>query len=133
MGIHGEKRKRGVMSKILIIEDEPDLTKVLRKRLLGQGFEVIAAADGYQGVEFAHKEKPDLIILDLMLPAGDGLSVLKNIKMSARTRYIPVVVLTGMKDEEYKQKVTDEGVEAYLEKPYEPDVLITTIKNVLKK
>jgi len=121
------------MSKILIIEDEPDITKVVRKRLMEEGFEVIAAQDGYQGVKSAHKEKPDLIILDLMLPAGDGLSVLKNIRMSAHTRYIPVVVLTGIKDEEYKQKVMGEGVEAYLEKPYEPDVLTTTIKNILKK
>ena len=53
--------------------------------------------------------------------------------MSAYTMYIPVVVLTGIEDEEYKQKVMDRGVEAYFEKPYEPDVLTTTIKNILKK
>ncbi len=121
------------MSKIMIIEDEPDTVKVVTKRLTQAGFEVVVAADAYEGVRFAHKEKPDLIILDLMLPAGGGLSVLKNIKMAAEIRYTPVVVLTGAKNEDYKRQILDEGVEAYLEKPYEPDVLLSTIQDILKK
>lgn len=121
------------MSKIMIIEDEPDTVKVVTKRLTQAGFEVVVAADAYEGVRFAHKEKPDLIILDLLLPAGGGLSVLKNIKMAAEIRYTPVVVLTGAKNEDYKRQILDEGVEAYLEKPYEPDVLLSTIQDILKK
>jgi DNA-binding response OmpR family regulator len=121
------------MSKILIIEDEPDTAKVVTKRLAQGGFEVIVAVDAYEGVKFAHKEKPDLIILDLMLPAGGGFSVLKNIRMTAEIRTTPVVVLTGIKDEDYKQQILDEGVEAYLGKPYDPDVLISTIQGILKK
>jgi len=119
--------------KILIIEDEEDVAKLLVARLKTTDYESAVACDGYQGVEFAHKENPDLIIMDLMLPAGDGLTVLKNIRLSGHTREIPIVVLTGIKDEKYKKKVIDEGVEAYLEKPYEPDTLITTIQNILKK
>ncbi|MFQ5867777.1 MAG: response regulator transcription factor [bacterium] len=119
--------------KILIIEDEQDVAKLLVARLKSADYESVVASDGYQGVEFAHKENPDLIILDLMLPAGDGLTVLKNIRLSGHTREIPIVVLTGIKDEKYKKKVIDKGVEAYLEKPYEPDTLITTIQNILKK
>jgi len=121
------------MSKILIIEDEPDTARVVTKRLTQSGFEVVVAVDAYEGVKFAHKEKPDLIILDLMLPAGGGFSVLKSIKMTAEIRYTPVVVLTGIKNEEYKQQILDEGVQAYLEKPYDPDVLISTIRNILNK
>jgi DNA-binding response OmpR family regulator len=121
------------MSKILIIEDEPDTAKVVTKRLIQGGFEVVAAADAYEGVKLAHKEKPDLIILDLMLPAGGGLYVLENIKMAAEIRSTPVVVLTGIKNEDYKQQILDQGIEAYLEKPYEPDVLISTIQDILKK
>ena len=121
------------MSKILIIEDEPDTARVVTKRLTQSGFEVVVAVDAYEGVKFAHKEKPDLIILDLMLPAGGGFSVLKSIKMTAEIRYTPVVVLTGIKNEEYKQQILDEGVQAYLEKPYDPDELISTIQNILKK
>lgn len=119
--------------KILIIEDEQDVAKLLVARLKSAGYESVVASDGYQGVEFAHKEYPDLIILDLRLPAGDGLAVLKNIRLSAYTRKIPIIVLTGIKDEEYKKKVIDKGIEAYLEKPYEPDTLITTIQNILKR
>src|SRR4030043_1008903 len=116
------------MSKILIIEDEPDTAKVVAKRLTQSSFEVVVAIYAYEGVKFVHKERPDLVILDLMLPAGGGLSVLKNMRMTAEIRYIPVVVLTGIKNEDYKQQILNEGVEAYLEKPYEPDVLISTIQ-----
>ena len=119
------------MTKILIIEDEFDTAKVVRKRLSEHGFQSIIAVDGYHGVEFAHKERPDLIILDLMLPAGDGLSVLKNLRFSMHTMNIPVIVLTGIQDEKYKQQVLDEGVDAYMEKPYEASELIDTIKKIL--
>jgi DNA-binding response OmpR family regulator len=121
------------MSKILIIEDELDVQKVVARRLSQHGFEVVAADDGCRGVELAHTSKPDLIILDFMLPAGNGLMVLKNLRSSSHTRYIPVVILTSMKDEKYKQMILGEGVNAYLEKPYEPDELIKTIEDVLKK
>ncbi len=120
------------MNKILIIEDEADIVKVLTKRLLRHSFKVIVAGEGWKGTELAHKEKPNLIILDLMLPAGDGLTVLKNLKMISRTAYIPVVVLTGKSDEEYKKKVIAEGVEAYLQKPYDVNELISIINEILK-
>jgi len=121
------------MSRILVIEDEIDVQKVVARRLSQHGFEVIVADDGCRGIELAHKEEPDLIVLDFMLPAGNGLVVLKNLRSSTHTRYIPVVVLTGMKNEEYKQKIIEEGVNAYLEKPYEPDELIGAIKYILDK
>ena len=119
------------MRKILIIEDEEDVAIVVRKRLVDAGFAAVVSADATQGVQMAHDEKPDLIVLDLMLPAGGGLKVLKDIKISMHTKFIPVVVLTGMKDEEYKKQVLDEGVDAYLEKPYEPTHLIATIEKIL--
>ena len=102
-------------------------------RLESSGFEVVTALDGYHGIKMAHQEKPDLIILDLMLPAGDGLSVLEKLKLAEPTRKIPVVVLTGMINEEYKAKVLEQGIEAYLQKPYDPDNLISIINNVLNK
>ncbi len=119
------------MKKILIVEDEVDIVKVLTKRLTEQDLEVVVANEGYQGIALAHQEKPDLIILDLMLPTGDGMSVLKNLQLSQQTELIPIMVLTGKKDEEYKQKILGEGIKAYLEKPYDPDQLITIVKNIL--
>ncbi len=119
------------MSKILIVEDELDIAKVIVKRLTQAGFKVAVATDAYQGVELTHKEKPDLIILDLMLPAGGGISTLRHIRESALTACTPVIILTGMKDELFKEEVLKEGVDAYLEKPYDADKLIEVIKNIL--
>lgn len=119
------------MKKILIIEDAQDVANLLAVRLNSAGYEVLVASDGMQGVQFAYKEKPDLIILDLMLPAGDGLSVLKRLRLSVYCRCVPVVIFTGVKDEEYKKKVMEEEIDAYFEKPYEPDELLNSIKNLL--
>ena len=117
--------------KILIIEDERDVVKVLAARLVGAGYEIVVASDGIQAVQFAHKEKPDLIILDLMLPAGGGLTVLENLEMSIYSLGTPVIVLTGIKDEEYKKKVIQRGVNAYIEKPYEPEDLLGAIRKLI--
>ncbi|MFA6384773.1 MAG: response regulator [Candidatus Omnitrophota bacterium] len=119
------------MKKILVVEDEVDIAKVLLKRLNDAGFETQCALDAYLAVKFCHDFAPDLVILDLMLPAGGGLFVLENIRASAKTNSIPVLVLTGIKDEEYKQKVLDQGVSAYMEKPYEHQELIKTINKIL--
>jgi putative two-component system response regulator len=119
------------MVKILIIEDEMDITMVLRKQLTDRKFNVVCASDALQAVSIAHKESPNLIILDLMLPAGGGFAVLKNIRLSMSTAYIPVIVLTGMKDEAYKEKILKMGVDAYLEKPYDINNLVESIQTIL--
>jgi DNA-binding response OmpR family regulator len=120
------------VSKILIIEDEPDIAKVVRKRLMDHDYEAICAPDSYSGVQLARREAPDLIILDLMLPAGGGLRALQNLRLSTNTQNTPVVVLTGMQDPEYKRKVIQEGVDAYLEKPFESKALLRTIGYLLR-
>jgi DNA-binding response OmpR family regulator len=119
------------MKKILIVDDEEDLVKVLAKLLIDQGFEIEIARDAYQGIETAQREKPDLIILDLNMPAGGGLGTLESIRTSSKTMSIPVIVLTGADDPELKEKVLEKGVEAYMQKPYEPEDLITKINSCL--
>lgn len=121
------------MSKILVVEDEIDVSKVLRKRLQEANYEVVVAGDAYQAIEYVHKENIDLIILDLMLPAGGGLSVLKNVKLSPKLAYLPILVLTGIRDDQYKAKVLEAGVDEYMEKPYDNEVLIKTINDLLLK
>ncbi|MCM8763287.1 MAG: response regulator, partial [Candidatus Omnitrophica bacterium] len=105
----------------------------LTKLLANSDFEVMVAKDSYQGTKFAYEERPDLIILDLMLPAGGGLSILKNIKLSVKTNQIPVVILTGLRDEELKKKIMseNENISAYVEKPVELDKLMGIINGVL--
>jgi DNA-binding response OmpR family regulator len=121
------------MATILVVEDELDVQKVVAKRLASRGFTVECAADGYQAVQKAHKFSPDLIVLDLQLPAGDGLSVLRKLRISQDTKKTHIVILTGVTDEMYKQSVLTEGVDAYLQKPYDATVLLETIDKILGK
>jgi DNA-binding response OmpR family regulator len=118
--------------KILIVEDDADVARLLSARLKSAGYEALIAVDAIQGVQFSHRQKPDLIILDLMLPAGDGLSVVENLRLSAYSSRIPIIVLTGIKDEDYKNKAMEKGVSAYFQKPYNADELLSAIKDILK-
>jgi DNA-binding response OmpR family regulator len=119
------------MSKILIVDDDQDFLKLLRLNLSKEGYKVIFATDAYTGVQSARAEKPDLIILDIMLPAGGGLHTLKNIRLTSHGSQTPIVILTGMKDEKLKQQIEQVGVEAYLQKPCDYAVLSETIKRLL--
>ncbi len=119
------------MKKILIVEDEPDVLSVLAARLEGAGFEILAAEDSYRGMEKIRKELPDLIILDLMLPAGGGVNLLRKIRVLEKTRDLPVIILTGLRDQKIKNEITDIGVQGYFLKPYEPEELIGSIRALL--
>jgi DNA-binding response OmpR family regulator len=121
------------MATILVVEDELDVQKVVAKRLTSRGFTVHCASDGVHAVALAHQVKPDLVVLDLQLPAGDGMSVLRKLRISTITQNAHIVVLTGMTNEAYKQKVLSEGVDAYLQKPYDSQVLLDTINQILNK
>ena len=119
------------MHRILVIEDDLSSAKALAKLLLTYGFEVITAIDGYQGLSLMFEKKPDLVILDLMLPGGGGLSVLRNIRSSPKIMNMPVVVISGMSDEVYKENISREGIAAYLIKPYDFQELYAIIQNIL--
>lgn len=119
------------MSKILIIEDNADIAELLKDLLTKEKFEAAICYDGLQGTEFAHKFKPDLILLDLMLPAGGGFYVLDRVKLSKHTKTIPIVVLTASKDTTHRNKALEKGVNAFIEKPYDPQALISTIRGLL--
>jgi DNA-binding response OmpR family regulator len=121
------------MPRILVIEDEVDVTKVLEKRLKDAGYEPVIANDSSTGVDLAHSARPDAIILDLMLPAGGGMAILRGLKLAPETRDIPVVVLTGVRNEQVRQNVIKEGAAAYVQKPYEPAELAAVLRNVLGK
>ena len=121
------------MATILVVEDELDVQRVVAKRLSSRGFTVHCASDGVQAVSLAHKVNPDLIVLDLQLPAGDGLSVMRKLKKSGNVQNAHIVVLTGMTNEIFKQSVIAEGVDAYLQKPYDAQVLLDTIDGILGK
>ena len=120
------------MKKILIIEDEYDTAKVLKKRIEGSGYEVCVAYDSYSGSASVKKEAPDLVILDLMLPAKGGETVLASMKNDETARDIPVIVVTGITDDKVKKELYEKGVADYIEKPYEPEKLMASIRRILK-
>jgi DNA-binding response OmpR family regulator len=116
------------MKKILVIEDEQDFARLVKIRLEAAGYEAVHASDGMSGFEASARVSPDLIMLDLMLPNGDGLSVLRKIRRSPETKNIPVIVVTAKQDPVYKGLVLDEGVSSYFQKPCDMADIIKEIK-----
>jgi DNA-binding response OmpR family regulator len=123
----------GQKKKILIVDDERDIVKALMIRLQGAGYEVVTAFDGAQGVFMAHKEKPDLIILDIRMPAGNGFSVAQRLKRSVHTFTIPVIFLTGSPERNAEEKARALGARFYIKKPYDPEELLDAVKRALEK
>lgn len=121
-----------VSRKILIIEDEKALALGLAILLKSQGYLVITACDSVFGISLAHREKPDLIILDLGLPAGGGLYVLENLKNSVETLDIPVLILTAQEGADLEEKVKQMGAVAYFRKPFDPELLSSQVKEIFR-
>jgi DNA-binding response OmpR family regulator len=122
----------GQKKKILVVDDERDIVKVLVIRLQSSGYEVITAFDGAQGVFMAHKEKPDLIILDIRMPAGDGFSVAERLKRSSHTWTIPIIFLTGSPEQEAEGRAMELGARFFIKKPYDPEELLDAVKRALE-
>jgi len=119
-----------IVKKILIVEDEKELMLGLATLLKSQGYLIIAANDSLFGISLAHKEKPDLIILDLGLPAGGGFYVLENLKNSVGTFDIPVLILTAQQGLDLEERAKQMGVVAYFHKPFDPEILLSQIKEI---
>lgn len=123
--------RKGKKTKILIVEDEEDVAKALKVRLKASGYNTMIAIESIQGVTMAHKDKPDLIILDIMIPGGGGFVVAERLKQTADTRDIPIIYLTGIPGTEEKAYQT--GASFYFKKAYNPLELLDAIKKALEK
>lgn len=119
--------------KILIVEDEEQMVEMLKIRLEANGYEVLSAADGKQGLEKAQREAPDLMILDLMIPKMDGFKVCGLLKKDARYARIPIIMFTARAQDSDKRMGQEVGADAYLTKPFEPKVLLDKIEELLKQ
>ncbi len=118
---------------ILIVEDDKDILELIVWHLNTEGYRVFAAGDGIKGYELAGREKPDLIILDLMLPSMDGLEICKRLKRSEAFEHVPVIMLTA-KGEEVDRIVGFElGADDYMVKPFSPRELLLRIRAVLRR
>ena len=118
--------------KILVVDDDPDVRLGLQLRLNANHYDVIFAADGVASIAEARKHMPDLVILDLGLPAGDGFSVLERLKANEKLSPIPVIVLSGRDRVGNKDRALKAGAKTFLQKPMANDKLLAVIRLVLE-
>lgn len=119
--------------KILVVDDEEHITELLRFNLEANGYTVIEAADGQTGIDLAKSEKPDLILLDLMLPVIDGVEVCRRLRLDEETEHLPIIMLTAKSDEIDKIIGLEMGADDYMTKPFSVRELLARIKAVLRR
>ena len=117
--------------KILIVEDDLDLVKALTKRLRANSYDTIYALDAASAIQEAHREKPDVIILDIGLPGGDGFSVKKQLDRSVCLSDIPVIVMTAQNNSMTFKRSFRAGVAAFFQKPVDDLQLLSIVETVL--
>ena len=116
--------------RVLVVDDEPDVLLLCRVNFEFAGHEVLEARDGDQALEVAAAEKPDVIVLDIMLPRRDGLAILQELHTSEATKDIPVVLLTAKTQGDDQLRAFKAGADEYVTKPFSPAVLTDTIERV---
>jgi len=120
-------------AKVLIVDDESELVEMLSLRLEANNYQAISASDGQEGLDKARVENPDLIILDVMLPKIDGYKVCRMLKFDDKYKQIPVILFTARVQASDIKLGADAGADAYITKPFEPDILLAKVVQLLKK
>lgn len=118
---------------VLVVEDETDVVDLLRYNLNKAGFTVLIANDGLQGLEQARKNRPDIVVLDLMLPGMDGLAVCKALKKDPETESIPIVMLTAKSEPAERVNGLELGADDYVTKPFSPRELVLRVQALLRR
>jgi CheY-like chemotaxis protein len=119
------------MARVLVIDDEADVRWLIRMSLERAGHEVLVAEDGLRGVALAQKQRPEIIVLDLMMPVMDGYAVLDELAKDPRTTAVPVVVLSARAIPDEADRATEAGARRFLEKPFDPDALTAELNDLL--
>ena len=113
--------------KILIIDDEPHILKMVEARLKAQGYDIVSACDGEEGLAKAAQEKPNLIITDVMMPKVDGFEVCRRLRSDEALKHIPIIMLTARGQAPDIKKGMEKGADAYVAKPFEAAALVGII------
>ena len=128
-----------MQGKILVVDDDPDILDAVTMILESQGYEVVTARDGIEGLATLKAENPDLMILDLLMPKMDGFTVCKELQDPRWSKYkVPILILTSVREEASRRRYELEtslelDVDDYVEKPMSPDVLLKRVSTLIKK
>jgi two-component system, cell cycle response regulator len=119
------------VAKILIVEDDHDTRQLLKVRLESKGYETAFAADAVTAIQVARTERPDLILLDMGLPGGDGVVVMERLKIFPALAHIPVVVVSAREPTVTEPRATEAGAQAYVQKPIDNEELLGAVRSAL--
>jgi DNA-binding response OmpR family regulator len=117
--------------KILVVDDSQDMRAILSMRLKVNGYNVIAAEDGQDGIDKARADAPDLIILDLMLPKIDGYEVCRILKFDDKYKNIPIIILSALDQQEDREKAIGSGADSFFIKPFDLELLLNKIQSLI--
>jgi two-component system alkaline phosphatase synthesis response regulator PhoP len=126
------------MAKLLVVDDEPDMVEMIKAALESASHQVVAAYNGNEGIEKARKERPDAIVLDIMMPEKDGFATCKELKEDPACRDIPILILTAVGEHFSNTRYAktmglDLEAEDYIEKPLDPKALLARLDKLLKR
>lgn len=120
-------------SRVLVVDDDRMIRMLVRLLLEKEGFDVIEGGNGLHAVELAHRERPDLLVLDLMMPEMDGFEALPRLRHDPLLAAMPVIVLTAESGPDTERRVLELGADDYLIKPFEPGVLLSRVRAVFRR
>lgn len=118
--------------KILVVDDEKPIVKIIKANLETEGYEVVCAYDGIEALEAVAASHPDLVVLDVMMPRMDGWTVLRTLRSKPETADLPVIMLTALTDIEHMDRGAREGSDVYLTKPFDPTELLALVERLLR-
>jgi two-component system, OmpR family, alkaline phosphatase synthesis response regulator PhoP len=120
-------------SKVLVVEDNPVCARLLAGVLSRRGYEVVAASDGVEAMRLARTERPQLIVLDVGVPGGDGLATLERLRALSETAGTPVVISTSRPGSQAERKAAELGADAFVPKPVESALLLDTVARLIRR
>jgi CheY-like chemotaxis protein len=117
---------------VLIVDDEADVSEVLAFTLRREGFRVQTASEAAEALALARSERPDIVLLDVMMPGISGWEMLERMKADDATRDIPIVMCTVLAEPRFIEKAAEQNAAGYIRKPFKPEAVVRTIKNILQ-
>jgi two-component system, OmpR family, alkaline phosphatase synthesis response regulator PhoP len=120
-------------ARILLVDDEEDLLDLLQYALEREGYEVVTAQDGLEGLRAAQTARPDLVVLDIMMPRMGGIEMCRRLREDAHLRLVPILMLTAKSDEGDEIEGLDAGADDYLTKPVSPSLLVSHVRALLRR